>query len=220
MKAQWNGLWICAGDFNEALHGDEHMGFKNRNENQMDLFRDCIDECGLLDIRYIGPKFAWSNRQHGGMNIRVRLDRALANSEFLKRFDNCFVENIITTSSDHLAILITIAKSGDQTATSPVHNSFRFEAAWMRTPDYNQMIEENWKNLKDGAPSLNNTWSTLNKLSKAMQTWCKTSFGQIRKEIRRLEKRLADLRRNSLVTDSCVEEKQIEKCLCELFERE
>jgi hypothetical protein len=144
----------------------------------------------------------------------------VANGDFLQMFDNCSVENIITTSSDHFAILITIAKSGDRTAINPVQNSFRFEAAWIRAPDYHNMIEENWKNLKDGVPSLNSTWSALNKLSGSIQTWSKASFGSVKKDINKLGKRLAALRRNSSTMNTSDEEKHIEQRLCELFARE
>jgi hypothetical protein len=144
----------------------------------------------------------------------------VANGDFLQMFDNCSVENIITTSSDHFAILITIAKSGDRTAINPVQNSFRFEAAWIRAPDYHNMIEENWKNLKDDVPSLNSTWSALNRLSGSIQTWSKASFGSVKKDINKLGKRLAALRRNSSTMNTSDEEKHIEQHLCELFARE
>jgi hypothetical protein len=69
LKAQWKGPWIYVGDFNEALHGDEHMGYRERDENQMSLFNDYLDDGGLVDMGFFCPKFAWSNRQSGDMNI-------------------------------------------------------------------------------------------------------------------------------------------------------
>jgi hypothetical protein len=65
LKSTWNGPWICAGDFNEVLHSDEHFGLRDRDENQMELFRDCLDDCGLMDMGFIGPKYTWTNRQDG-----------------------------------------------------------------------------------------------------------------------------------------------------------
>ena len=37
-RTMWEGPWICAGDFNEALHNDEHLGARDREENQMEFF--------------------------------------------------------------------------------------------------------------------------------------------------------------------------------------
>lgn len=101
-----------------------------------------------------------------------------------------------------------------------MQHSFRFEAAWIRAPDYNNMIEENWKILRDDVPSLNNTWYALNRLSGSIQTWRKAYFGSVKKEINKLEKCLPDLRRSSSKTNTSGEEKYIEQRLCELFARE
>ena len=83
LRSAWGGPWICCGDFNEVLCSDEHLGANDRSEAQMSLFRDCLDECGLVDMGFTGPKYTWNNRQLGDDLVRVRLDRAVANGEFL-----------------------------------------------------------------------------------------------------------------------------------------
>jgi hypothetical protein len=107
------------------------MGSRDRDDNQMALFRSYLDDCGLMDMGFTGPKYTWSNKQAEGKNIKVRLDREITNGNFLNLYDDCSMENIITTSSDHFAILITLAKRGDLKVSQPVHNSFKFEAPWM-----------------------------------------------------------------------------------------
>ncbi|XP_073360453.1 uncharacterized protein [Aegilops tauschii subsp. strangulata] len=52
-----------------------------------------------------GPKFTWCNREDPNSNVRCRLDRAVANSAFTSLFDECSVENVIATTSDHYPIL-------------------------------------------------------------------------------------------------------------------
>jgi hypothetical protein len=154
LSSQWRGPWICASDFNEALSGDEHMVPRDRDDNQMSLFRDCLDDRGLMDMGFTGPKYTWSNRQAGANNIRVRLDRAVGNGDFLNLYDECRVENIFTTSSDHYALLINLAKRGDLKVRQPVHSYFMFEAAWMRAPDYMEVVEKTWEAHKQQSPSL------------------------------------------------------------------
>jgi hypothetical protein len=136
LRSEWTGPWICCGDFNEALSHDEHVGARDRSETQMTLFRDCLDDCGLFDLGFSGPKFTWNNRQCEEDHVKVRLDRAVANGDFTARFDDCNVENIITTSSDHVAILIQLSMLRDDNRITPVQHGFRFEAAWLRAPDY------------------------------------------------------------------------------------
>ncbi|KAM0834300.1 hypothetical protein ACQ4PT_063687 [Festuca glaucescens] len=72
-----DGPWLCLGDFNEALHKEEHLGARERDEHQMQMFRECLEDCGLVDMGFSGPKYMWTNRQEGDRNIKVRLDRAL-----------------------------------------------------------------------------------------------------------------------------------------------
>ena len=124
IRAHWNGPWLCAEDFNEALSSDEHLGRTRRGESQMKLFRECLENCGLLDLGFSGPKFTWNNRQEGINNVRVRLDRAVVNGQFLQLFDDCHVDNIITFSLDHYAILISIGRGGDTKDYRPVTQNF------------------------------------------------------------------------------------------------
>ncbi|EAY75286.1 hypothetical protein OsI_03173 [Oryza sativa Indica Group] len=54
----------------------------------------------------------------------------------------------------------------------------------------------------------------------SLQDWSKISFGSVRKEIQRLERRLKFLR-NEVFTDAIIrEERLLEQQLCDLFERE
>lgn len=41
---------------------------------------------GLMDLGFLGLPFTWDNRQEVNNNIKVRLDRGLANSELLDLF--------------------------------------------------------------------------------------------------------------------------------------
>lgn len=108
IRTQWSGPWLCAGDFNEVLSRDEHMSKVQRGEHQMKLFRECLEDCKLVDLGFSGPKFTWNNRQSGDNNVKVRLDRATANGQFMELFNDYHVENIITYSCDHYAVLTSI----------------------------------------------------------------------------------------------------------------
>jgi hypothetical protein len=63
LRHEWDGPWICCGDFNEVLLQNEHYSSTDRSDAQMELFRDCLDVCNLVDLGFSGPKFTWSNRQ-------------------------------------------------------------------------------------------------------------------------------------------------------------
>jgi endonuclease/exonuclease/phosphatase family metal-dependent hydrolase len=110
MRAQSNGPWICCGDFNEVLCHDEHQGLRERTDKQISDFQQCLADCGLVDLGFCVPKYTWSNRQDPHRHVKARLDRAVANVEFSNLYEDCLVENVITTSSDHYAIHIALNK--------------------------------------------------------------------------------------------------------------
>jgi hypothetical protein len=160
----------------------------------MNLFKECLDECGLADLGYSGPLYTWSNQQDADSLVRVRLDRAVANDSFSSIYDDCLVENIITTTSDHFAILVRLQSFGESTERRPVQTGFRYEAAWQRAPDYNQTMEKAWTDGQDGQHCLHSTWAKLQSVAASLQEWSHASFGRVRQEIRKLERELKIIR--------------------------
>ena len=71
--------WLCAGDFNEIVRQEEKLGGATRHQGQMQLFRDVLDECGFLDLGFVGNRFTWSKHIADGHSIWERLDRGVVN---------------------------------------------------------------------------------------------------------------------------------------------
>lgn len=46
-----------------------------------------MDNCALIELGFSGPKFTWNNKRVGAANIKERLDRAVANSSWINRFN-------------------------------------------------------------------------------------------------------------------------------------
>ena len=44
-------------------------------------FRDVFELCGLGDLGFSGLPYTYDNRRHGRANVKVRLDRAVANNQ-------------------------------------------------------------------------------------------------------------------------------------------
>jgi hypothetical protein len=88
--------WLCSGDFNETLDGSEQIGGNDRQEWCMDGFWEAVEYCDLWDLGYSGLPYTWDNRREGSANIKVRLDRALANVARLDLYDTVVVMHSIT----------------------------------------------------------------------------------------------------------------------------
>lgn len=52
----------------------------------MDGFRDAINICGFKDLGYSGPNFTWCNNRDGSNRIYMRLDQALATTNWCNHF--------------------------------------------------------------------------------------------------------------------------------------
>ena len=73
--------WLCARDFNEITRLNEKKGGRLRPYNQMKNFQDVLDECGLLDLCFVGSKFTWFKNFANGRSMRERQDRAVGTTD-------------------------------------------------------------------------------------------------------------------------------------------
>ena len=93
--------WMCSSDFNELISNSEKLGGANRNQSQMQLFHDVIDECGFIDLGFRGSQFSWQKHFVDGHSIWERLDRNLANNELLLKFGGTRVHHLHSDNFDH-----------------------------------------------------------------------------------------------------------------------
>ncbi|KAL2922582.1 3-methyl-2-oxobutanoate hydroxymethyltransferase [Bienertia sinuspersici] len=47
--------------------------------------RQCLDECGMVDIPY-GGHFTWSNKKEGDERVFSKIDRVMANERWLDSY--------------------------------------------------------------------------------------------------------------------------------------
>lgn len=64
--------WLCMEDFNKKIFTYEYEGVVGRAQWQMTDFRKALDETGLTDMGYVGPKFTWWNKTNGQGSVCVR----------------------------------------------------------------------------------------------------------------------------------------------------
>ena len=101
LNNRFNLPWVCVRNFNELLKSSEKRGGSNRSQAQMQLFREVVDECGFIDLGFVGSQFTWQKHFTDGHSIWERLDRALVNNEWMLRFVDSRVHHLSVISSDH-----------------------------------------------------------------------------------------------------------------------
>ena len=133
--------WLCAGDFNEILKQSEKLGGRIRPPGQMQLFRDTLDECGLMDIGFKGSPFTWSKLCNNGISIWERLDRAVVSYEWFSKHPGTQVHHTDSTTSDHKILWI------EQSVLdcSSRKKLFRFEEMWLGDKGCGEIVEGVWQ---------------------------------------------------------------------------
>ena len=72
----------------------------------MQLFRDVMDECGFMDLGYMGSPFTWQKHFANGHSIWERLDRGLATNKWLMKFSGTRAHHLTSDSSNHCSLWI------------------------------------------------------------------------------------------------------------------
>jgi endonuclease/exonuclease/phosphatase family metal-dependent hydrolase len=121
-----NMPWVVFGDLNEILFSSEKEGGATRPQAYMQAFRECLVDCSLEDLGYIGNKFTWKRGR-----LRERLDRAVGNAAWSAFFPDASVHNLAMIGSDHRPILLD---TNTYTAAELILNRRRrrFEGKWLR----------------------------------------------------------------------------------------
>ncbi|XP_072970040.1 uncharacterized protein [Typha angustifolia] len=183
--------WLVGGDFNAILAVEEKrsratvtLGPKSSN------FAKFVEEAGVCDLGYEGVPFTWCNNQSGDNRIWVRLDRALANPEWVRMFPGSRVLHLDRSSSDHAPLLVQ-AQGTPERRRRP----FRFELYWMEYKECRDIIARSWRGTAHGNPMHGFNHKIMN-MQRYLGLWSKAGLGcletemkAVRMEIQRLEER-------------------------------
>ena len=146
----WNNLssianlhhlpWLMVGDFNELLSCNDKQGGNPLNPRRVQLFKDCLDTCGMVDLGFHGPKFTWVNKREMGHYIQERLDRAFANCDWRGLYPEASVHHLARTHSDHCPVLLRL----DAPYGVRLPRPFRFQPMWLSHPAFPDFVSDTW----------------------------------------------------------------------------
>ena len=149
-------------------------------------FQQWIDNNGLIDLGFYGPKFTWARGGSRPTRKEARLDRALCNGAWRVKFPEGVVRHLIQACSDHSPLLIATGGSPNSiNRTAP----FRFQAAWMTHNQFEKLVKEKWM---AGTPISTN----LDNLATALSIWNREVFGNLYSRKRQLWARIEGIQRS------------------------
>ena len=138
--------WACIGDFNQVLTSEEKLGGTAPNITIMNGFRDTVQTCGLLDMKFEGHKYTWTNKQRDENNIQTRLDRCMSTIEWKELYLTSKLFHLPKHRCDHCPLYLSL-----KTRKKRAHQKRRvlqFEEVWMTKEGFQDMVHGLWTSGK------------------------------------------------------------------------
>ena len=179
----------------------------------MQAFRDILDDCGFLDLGFIGLNFTW-HKHFAHYTVWERLDRAVATADWLEIFLDTKVYHLDVTSSDHKPLWI-VPDGMDCRQNRP----FRLEQMWMIDKGYGEMIEVGWRETYDtiGGQKI---LKKVDRCGLELTKWSKHCFGSVRRELEKKRKQLVQAEKRAMNGGGDGRMQQLEAEINKLLDRE
>lgn len=155
----------------------------------MQDFRDIMQTCELHDLGFKGVPYTYDNKRHGWNNVKVRLDRAVADDNWRALFSNSHVEHLTSPCSDHAPIMLRFSSElGLQVKRKCLH----YEIFWEHEAELPELISESWSSSghKSDLADINNS---LGRVMLALHSWSKKKCKNIGRQIEKYRKEIAAL---------------------------
>lgn len=152
----------------------EKKGGRARPVSQMKDFREALDECGFADLGFVGQKLTWCKRLTGGVTVWERLDRVVANTEWISLFPGYSITHLNTVFSDHKPLSIQIEGL-------PIRNQrpWRLEKVWLKEESCHTTVAAAWVNSTSSSNPMFVVEANVKHCQTKLRQWSKASFGNM-----------------------------------------
>ncbi|XP_071903082.1 uncharacterized protein [Coffea arabica] len=138
-KVGWGDKWIIIGDLNDIISNDEKWGGRRRDYRSFQDFQEFINENQLLDVRFLGKPWTWSNNWYGSGEIKQRLDRGLCTLKWSQCYEDAKCLHIESIASDHSMLLLETEKERKRWK-----KRFQFDKRWLQHKDIEDVVKKAW----------------------------------------------------------------------------
>jgi hypothetical protein len=127
---------VICGYFNMLRYYHE-KSFGGVHNIWMDMFNRFIDDTALIEIKRVGNRFTWTNKQRNP--VMSNLDRFFVLRDWEQKYPKVYVRSLIRVRSDHSPILLD-----DGVESLQRKRTFKFEKVWLSNPVFKKRILEKW----------------------------------------------------------------------------
>ncbi|XP_074277762.1 uncharacterized protein LOC141601386 [Silene latifolia] len=180
-----DGPWAIAGDFNCVLSATERVG-GNTPTAEIDPFRTCVLDYGIVDIPAIGSLFTWNNKQRPEDRIYSKIDRFMTNKAWSDHFPDLYANFLPEGMLDHTPYLISSSTQVQKT------RSFKYYNMWGASKEFLPTITQNWSNSIHGTPLFRLT-KNLKLLKPALKALNWEKYSDIENSTAIMQRRVSEL---------------------------
>ncbi|KAF3443799.1 hypothetical protein FNV43_RR13489 [Rhamnella rubrinervis] len=183
-------------EYYKVVEAEGHLGGLTLMWNSTFNLKDFLHSVGGLDLGFAGIHYTWINKKE-------RLDRAVANLDWIQWFPDCSM-NLKISESDQASILVRTSKDEENDFCL-----FRFLEAWTLDRESAKVVERAWTNITGGDSQAWKMNAKLSVTAKALQFLNKHYFRQVHSQILSLEEELRTLQ---IKEDAEEEPQSIRQC--------
>ncbi|WOG90545.1 hypothetical protein DCAR_0309789 [Daucus carota subsp. sativus] len=154
--------WVVMGDFNAILDVSEAQGGVESRSPAVQEFKDCVNYIEVQDVVYSGIHFTWSGAPHG-VGVVKKLDRVLANLDFLQKFTGAVSKFLPRGVSDHSPAIVDL-----KMVRRRGKSSFKFNNFLAYRENFLELVSDTWKKRVGGVKMFQIT-QKLHKLKKVFK---------------------------------------------------
>ncbi|KAL2938349.1 Nesprin-2, partial [Bienertia sinuspersici] len=127
--------WCVTGDFNAMMNKHDRIGATVRWA-KMQPMANCMNGCGLEDMKGSRRFYTWSNKQEGDKRVFSKIDRAMCNPSWCTQFPNAETIFLPENMIDHTPMVIKVLPS-------PMGKKpFKFYKYWSLKPDFGSTVQQ------------------------------------------------------------------------------
>ncbi|XP_075099151.1 uncharacterized protein LOC142176016 [Nicotiana tabacum] len=135
--------WLISGDFNNVLITANRLG-QPVTTNEVQEFKQCIDNMQLTPLRTKGCFFTWCNKQNENDRVYSKIDWAFGNFNWTKDYRHVEADFLEPRVSDHSPIIVQIWKR------KTIHpKPLNLYIVTMDHKDFRPMVDRIWQQQID-----------------------------------------------------------------------
>ncbi|XP_075636927.1 uncharacterized protein LOC142609203 [Castanea sativa] len=175
-----------------------------------------VNEEGVSDDLSAGVDSHPCRKRSGEANTKIRLDRAVANKDWIGKFQMSKVLHLSTHASDHLPILLQVQFFVPQRR----EKGFNFEESWLLMEDSEAMIKEASDSELVVEQGLASTLKKIQVCGLELMKWGSARTTPDEEAIKQIQKRLGRLNKEEMTSDSKAEYLELNKKMDEFLQKQ